>query len=63
MALAGIAPETFVLFPRTIGSCLHDAIVASCQRAGFSPKLGQEASQAIAIVQRSALVWTCQTAW
>jgi hypothetical protein len=42
-----------ILFPRTIGPGLHDAIIASCQRAGFSPKLGQEASQTVSIVPRS----------
>jgi len=45
MSLAALAPETLILFPRTIGPGLHDAIIASCQRAGFSPKLGQEAPQ------------------
>jgi DNA-binding transcriptional LysR family regulator len=45
MALATLAEETLLLFPRTVGPGLHDAIIASCQRAGFSPKLGQEAPQ------------------
>jgi DNA-binding transcriptional LysR family regulator len=45
MALAALAEETLLLFPRTVGPGLHDAIIASCQRAGFSPKLGQEAPQ------------------
>jgi DNA-binding transcriptional LysR family regulator len=45
MALAAFAEKTLILFPRTIGPGLHDAIIASCQRAGFSPKLGQEAPQ------------------
>ena len=43
MPLAVLAEETLILFPRAIGPGLHDAIIASCQRAGFSPKLGQEA--------------------
>jgi len=50
MPLAALAPDTFILFPRTIGPGLHDAIIASCQRAGFSPKLGQEASQTVSII-------------
>jgi DNA-binding transcriptional LysR family regulator len=45
MALAALAEETLILFPRAIGPGLHDAIIASCHRAGFSPKLGQEAPQ------------------
>jgi DNA-binding transcriptional LysR family regulator len=50
MPLAALAPETMILFPRAIGPGLHDAIIASCHRAGFSPKLGQEASQTVSIV-------------
>jgi DNA-binding transcriptional LysR family regulator len=45
LALAALAEETLILFPRTIGPGGHDAIIASCQRAGFSPKLGQQAPQ------------------
>jgi DNA-binding transcriptional LysR family regulator len=54
MPLAALAQETLILFPRTIGPGLHDAIIASCQRAGFSPKLGQEASQTVSIVHMVA---------
>ena len=43
--LAALAEETLILFPRAIGPGLRDAIIASCQQAGFSPKLGQEAPQ------------------
>jgi DNA-binding transcriptional LysR family regulator len=45
MPLAALAEETLILFPRAIGPGLHDAIIASCQRAGFGSKLGQEAPQ------------------
>jgi DNA-binding transcriptional LysR family regulator len=48
--LAALAAETFILFPRTIGPGLHDAIIASCRREGFIPVLGQEAPQIPAIV-------------
>jgi DNA-binding transcriptional LysR family regulator len=54
MPLAALAPETLILFPRTIGPGLHDAIIASCQRAGFSPKLGQEAPQISTMVHMVA---------
>jgi DNA-binding transcriptional LysR family regulator len=50
MPLAALARETVVLFPRAIGPSLHDAIIASCHRAGFSPRLGQEALQTVSIV-------------
>jgi DNA-binding transcriptional LysR family regulator len=45
MSLAALAEETLILFPRMIGPGLHDAIIESCQDAGFSPQLGQEAPQ------------------
>jgi DNA-binding transcriptional LysR family regulator len=42
--------ETLILLPRAIGPGLYDSIIASCQRAGFSPILGQEAPQIPSIV-------------
>ena len=45
VSLAALARETLILFPRAIGPGLYDSIIASCQRAGFSPTLGQEAPQ------------------
>jgi DNA-binding transcriptional LysR family regulator len=50
LPLAALASDTMILFPRAIGPGLYDAIIASCYRAGFSPKLGQEASQTVSIV-------------
>jgi DNA-binding transcriptional LysR family regulator len=50
MPLAALAEETLILFPRAVGPGLYDAIIAGCQRAGFSPKLGQEAPQISSIV-------------
>jgi DNA-binding transcriptional LysR family regulator len=43
LPLAGLAGETFVLYRRPVGPGLHDAIIAACDRAGFSPQIGQEA--------------------
>lgn len=48
--VAALAQETLILFPRAIGPGLYDAIIAACQRAGFSPDLGQEAPQIPSIV-------------
>ncbi len=48
--VAALAPEQLILFPRAIGPGLYDAIMAACQRAGFSPNLGQEAPQIASIV-------------
>jgi DNA-binding transcriptional LysR family regulator len=41
--LAGFADETFILYRRRLGPGLYDAIIAACHRAGFSPRIGQEA--------------------
>ena len=41
--LGALAGETFILHPRAIAPGLYDAIIAAFQRAGFTPKLGQEA--------------------
>jgi DNA-binding transcriptional LysR family regulator len=45
MPLAALAEESFILFPRAVASDLHDAIIASCQRAGFSCRLSQDSLQ------------------
>ncbi len=50
LPLAAFAQETLILFPRAIGPGLYDNIMANCQRAGFSPALGQEAPQLPSIV-------------
>ena len=43
LALEALAAETFILYRRPLGPGLYDAIIAACQRAGFSPTIGQEA--------------------
>ena len=43
MPLADLAGETFILYRRPLGPGLYDAIIAACQRAGYSPQIGQEA--------------------
>jgi DNA-binding transcriptional LysR family regulator len=40
-----LAEDPFILFPRPLATSLHDAVVSACQRAGFSPKIVQEATQ------------------
>lgn len=42
--------ESFILFPRHLGSKLYDQIVTLCQLAGFSPNVVQEAIQMQTIV-------------
>ena len=48
LALAELAAETFILYRRPLGPGLYDAIIAACQRAGFSPAIGQEAPRMLA---------------
>lgn len=43
--MAELAAEKFVLFPHTNGRSLYEAIIAACQRAGFTPDIAQEAPQ------------------
>jgi len=43
LPLDALAGETFILYRRPVGPGLHDAIIAACDRAGFSPRIGQEA--------------------
>lgn len=42
LALAELSGETFILYRRPVGPGLHDAIIAACDRSGFSPTIGQE---------------------
>jgi DNA-binding transcriptional LysR family regulator len=48
LSLASLAGETFILYRRPLGPGLHDAIIAACQRAGYSPNIGQEAPRMLA---------------
>jgi DNA-binding transcriptional LysR family regulator len=47
---ASLAGEPFILFPRKVGASLYDAIVDACRRAGFAPRIEQEAIQMQTIV-------------
>ena len=46
--LAALEGETFILYRRPLGPGLYDAIIAACQRAGYSPRIGQEAPRMLA---------------
>ena len=43
ISLQQLANESFIIFPRHIGSVLYDRIINLCQQAGFSPNIIQEA--------------------
>ncbi|HXQ04130.1 MAG TPA: LysR substrate-binding domain-containing protein, partial [Bradyrhizobium sp.] len=42
-SLKDLAGETFIVYARQHGPGLYDATTAACLKAGFSPRLGQEA--------------------
>jgi DNA-binding transcriptional LysR family regulator len=48
--LAELRSDPFVFYPRANGSVLYDTIIATCQGAGFSPTIVQEAPQMASIV-------------
>lgn len=48
--LGALSLEPFVMFSRPVGSGLYDQIISACHRAGFSPRVTQEASQVTSIV-------------
>ena len=48
LSLGALESETFILYRRPLGPGLYDAIIAACQRAGYSPSIGQEAPRLLA---------------
>jgi len=50
LRLNDLRDEPFILYPRVNGSLLYDSIIAACQRAGFSPRVLQEAPQMASMV-------------
>ncbi len=47
LALRTLAGETFIVYRRRSGPGLYDAIMAACNAAGFSPRIGQEAPRIV----------------
>ena len=43
LSLIELASEPWVMFPRDNGATIYDLIISLCQKAGFSPKIVQEA--------------------
>ena len=41
--LKALADEAFVFFPRGSGTSLYDQVLAMCRKAGFAPRIDQEA--------------------
>jgi len=47
LGLKELADDTFILYRRPTGAGLYDVIIAACARAGFSPRVGQEAPRIV----------------
>ncbi|MBR0646774.1 LysR family transcriptional regulator [Roseomonas hellenica] len=47
LPLERLAAETFIVYARLQGPALYEATLAACSKAGFSPRLGQEAPRII----------------
>jgi DNA-binding transcriptional LysR family regulator len=43
IALKELAGETFIVYARQLGPAFYEATMAACLKAGFTPRLGQEA--------------------
>jgi len=50
LALAELAEEPFVYFPRSYGTGLYDQLLNLARQAGFSPRIAQEANEALTII-------------
>ncbi|HGE2345962.1 LysR family transcriptional regulator [Pseudomonas aeruginosa] len=50
LAIAALVEEPFVFFPRSYGTGLYDQVIALTRQAGFSPRIAQEASEAMTII-------------
>jgi len=50
VSLRSLAHESFMMIPRNVAPGLYDPIISSCQQAGFSPIVAQEAIQMQTIV-------------
>jgi len=50
LALAELAGEPFVFFPRTFGTGLYDQLLGLARDAGFTPRIVQEAHEAMTLI-------------
>jgi DNA-binding transcriptional LysR family regulator len=45
VALADLADDSFIFFPRPIGPELYDSMIEACRAAGFTPEIGMDSPQ------------------
>ncbi|MCW3053135.1 MAG: transcriptional regulator, LysR family [Chthonomonadales bacterium] len=55
IALSEVAEDPFILYPHHLGPGLYDPVMSACQRAGFSPRVAQEATQMHTILSLVAI--------
>ena len=47
LSVRELAGETFIVYARQLGPAIYESTMAACLKAGFSPRLGQEAPRVI----------------
>ena len=47
LSVKELAGETFIVYARQLGPAIYEATMAACLKAGFSPRVGQEAPRVI----------------
>jgi len=55
ISLKDLAGETFIIYARQLGPAFYEATMAACLKAGFSPRLGQEAPRIISALSLVAV--------
>ncbi|MFI3311714.1 LysR substrate-binding domain-containing protein [Ewingella allii] len=54
ISLESLKDETLITFPRDISPSLYDSVIAACNEAGFTPKLGQQSPQVTSAISMVA---------
>jgi DNA-binding transcriptional LysR family regulator len=55
LSVKELAGETFIVYARQLGPAIYEATMAACLKAGFSPRLGQEAPRVISALSLVAV--------
>lgn len=50
LRMGELAEENFIVFTRAAGTGIHDQLLAMCRKAGFSPRISQEAGESSTMV-------------
>jgi DNA-binding transcriptional LysR family regulator len=48
--MADLADQSFVMYPKEVGTGIHPQIYRLCRAAGFEPRIGQQAGEAATII-------------